>query len=188
MEKVRSFISIDIEDPEIINKIVHIQREIEGLRVATVKYVEPENLHYTLWFLGEIPASLIEDVYRVMRDIKSKPFKLELRGVSAFPSISRPRVIWIGAGKGSDAMINIYRQLEGGLRGLGFKPDKRGFTPHLTIGRVKSISNAPLLHKKLMELSDVEIGEVLVDRIRLKKSTLTPKGPIYTTLKEVRFS
>ena len=136
--------------------------------------------------MGEIPVALIDQVYEAMQEIKESPFTLELRGVGGFPNVVRPRVLWIGAGKGSDKMINIYKQLGVGLRRLGFKPDQRGFTPHLTIGRVKRILNPVLLHKKLMELIDVQIGEIFVDSIKLKKSTLTPRGPHYTTLKLVK--
>ena len=179
----RAFLAIDVDKPDVVERIVNIQQALLESK-ADLKLVERENFHITLQFLGDISDAMVEEVYRVMKGVKAKPFTLSLMGIGAFPSVSSPRVIWIGAEKGAREVEEIYRQLETGLRKLGFRPDKE-FTPHLTIARVKSDRNRDALLKVITRLSDVEVGEVEVRSIRLKKSVLTSSGPIYSTLREV---
>lgn len=184
-ERIRSFISVDIEDPLILDRIERIKETIIATN-ADLKPVEKENIHLTLRFLGEIPVALIDEVYRVMLSVKMEPFEIEIKGVGAFPRITSPRVVWVGVTKGSDKLKEIHRQLEAGLRKLGIKPDSKGFEPHITIARVRSARNKQRLVKVLYELEDVEIGKIVVTNIRLKQSILTFKGPIYKTLREVK--
>ena len=186
MEKIRAFIAIDIDVPDIVNKIIQIQKEIESLNAAKMKPVEPQNLHYTIRFLGNITNEQVDEIYKIMQKVKLEPFQLIVKGIGAFPSISRPRVIWVGAGEGSEKIINIYNQIEKGLRKLGFKSEGKQYVPHCTIFRVKFITKKPILTKKLMDLTDITLGEMEVKSVRLKRSQLTPKGPIYTTLREIK--
>ena len=185
LELIRSFIAVDVEKPEIADKIVRIQRDLESVG-ADLKLVEPENFHFTLQFLGNITPAMVDLVYKAMTEVKAKPFTMTLKGLGAFPVVGNPRVVWIGVSRGGEYLIDIYKQLEPKLRKLGFQPDKE-FTPHLTIARVKSGRAKGALAHKIMELSNIEIGEIEVNCIRLKKSTLTPRGPIYETLREVTF-
>ena len=181
---VRCFISIDVEDRELLDRIMEISSQLLATG-ALIKPVERENIHLTLKFLGEISPALIDKVYDVMRAIEFKPFIIKLETLGAFPSVSNPRVIWIGVSEGANAVVSIYEQLERGLEKLGFKREREKFIPHITLARVKGPRNKGLLVKKIMELSTVSIGEMNVNRIRLKQSILTPKGPIYKTLREV---
>lgn len=181
----RAFLAIDVEEAEVADRVAELQRIIAGTG-ADVKLVERENLHLTLQFLGEIPEPMVEGVYKVMSCVKMSPFKAQLRGLGAFPSMNFPRVVWVGVEKGASEVEGIYRQLEPGLKKLGFRSDKE-FAPHLTIARVKSGRNRDELAKTITKLSDVEVGEMVVKSIRLKKSVLTPSGPIYSTLRECRF-
>jgi len=186
MEKIRAFIAIDIDSPEIVNKIIQIQKEIEGLNAAKMKPVEPQNLHYTLRFLGNITNEQVDEIYKILQKVELEPFQLVVKGIGAFPSISRPRVIWVGAGEGSEKVVSIYDQIEKELRKLGFKPEGKQYIPHCTIFRVKFIIKKPILTKKLMELADITLGRIEINSVKLKRSQLTPKGPLYTTLREIK--
>lgn len=182
MERIRSFISIDIDDPHLVNKMVNIQESLMGLG-AHIKFVEPKNIHITLKFLGEISSVLVDRVKDILEQVTFKPFVIKIEGLGAFPSISRPRVIWLGVTEGALKVIEIQRFLESKLVKLGFRKERGEFIPHITIGRVKG-GNYERLRKRMIELKDVNVGDFLVKSVRLKKSTLTSKGPIYTTLYE----
>jgi len=182
MERIRSFISIDVEEGDVLDKIVRIQEDLKSTG-AIFKPVERENIHLTIRFLGEIPLRTVELVKEIMSKVEFPKFKLELKGIGAFPSSSRPRVIWIGVGNGGEDVIRIYEQIEGELRRIGFPKEREKFIPHVTIARVKRYT--PALIKYLRDHRDIEIGSIDVSSIRLKKSTLTSRGPIYEVLFEV---
>lgn len=186
MERIRAFIAINIDKPEIINKIVQIQKEIESINAAKMKPVEPQNLHYTIRFLGNITSEQVDEISQILRNLDFVPFQLVVKGIGAFPNLNRPRVIWVGAGEGSEHVIDIYNHIERGLKKLGFKPGAKQYIPHCTIFRVKFITKKPILSKKLMELANITLGDVEVRSVKLMRSQLTPKGPVYTTLKEVK--
>jgi 2'-5' RNA ligase len=181
---IRSFFSFDIEDQTIIRRLADAQGMLANTG-ADLKLVKPQNIHLTVRFLGNISPPMVDAIYEEMKQISFTPFETELRGLGAFPKLSYPRVIWAGIKKGADKLTDVFGQLEPRLRGLGFKPDTKGFSPHLTIARVRTGRNKAQLIKLVRELEDYEFGAVKAECFRLKKSDLTPKGPIYTTLKEV---
>lgn len=148
--------------------------------------MNPEQVHITLKFLGDVPENSIADIGDVLSGIKCEPFTVKIRGIGAFPKASYPRVIHIGAYP-EDHFNRLYAEVESALKPLGFSSEKRAFTPHATVARVKRISKEQRMKlvDTIKRLSDVEIGTMDVDMIKLKKSTLTPKGAIYETLKEV---
>jgi len=185
VEYIRSFIAIDIEDPILTERIEQVKNTILSSN-ADLKPVERENIHITLRFLGNIPLGLVDEIYRIMREVEFKPFSIHLKGLNAFPNINRPRVIWIGVEEGAEELKKIQKQLESKLRKIGIQPEKEEFIPHVTIARVRSGRNRDRLVKILLELTDIDIGFMTVNSIRLKQSILTPRGPIYKTLREVR--
>jgi 2'-5' RNA ligase len=152
--------------------------------VCSSDLVEPQNIHITLRFLGEILPSTVEKVFEEMKKTQFVPFNIKVHGVGVFPTINFPRVVWAGITDGSNQLQSIFSQLEPRLQGLGFSPDSKGFSPHLTIARVRSARNKPPLAKFVSENTDFEFGIVRAACLKLKKSELTPKGPIYSTLKE----
>jgi len=182
-EKVRSFVAADVTDSAILQKITDCQTELTRTG-ADLKPVEPENIHATLRFLGEVQVPLLDQVKSELAQVSFQSFLVELRGVGAFPNPRRPNVVWIGITKGGEELQGIFSSLEPRLRGLGFAADRKGFSPHITIGRVKSGRNREALYSAIVGMSDVEFGSMTVESIRLKKSTLTPKGPIYSTIYE----
>jgi len=183
LQKIRCFIAVDIDDPVIVDRIVSIQYRLSGTGVR-MKLVEKNNLHITLRFLGEISRPLLEKVIDIIKTVSFNSFQIKLQNIGCFPTPSRPRVIWIGVTEGEEKLREIHNELESKLRKLGFPKEKERFVAHLTIARVKSFSQVSRLIQVLNELRDIEIGEFTVNCIRVKKSTLTPKGPIYSTLYE----
>ncbi len=180
---IRCFIAVDIEEPAVLDAIGEAQRSLLSTG-ADLKLVERENLHITLRFLGEIPPSLVEAVGQLITQTSFKPFHVSFRGVGAFPNPHRPRVIWIGVSEGAEELKKLHSRIEDILLGLGFRREERAFTPHLTIARVRSGRNRDRLALALNSLIDMEFGSLIVGHVRLKRSTLTPRGPIYTTLAE----
>ncbi len=183
-ERLRSFIAFDIEDKAIIERLTNAQMELVKTG-ADLKLVKPENIHITIRFLGNISPGMVEKIFEAMKNVEFKPFRVEIRGLGAFPGLRFPRVVWAGIKRGEEKLKGIFEQLEPQLRKLGFQPDPKGFSPHITIARVRTGRNKGELVKKLKELIDLEIGVFTAKCLRLKRSTLTPKGPLYTTLKEV---
>jgi len=152
---------------------------------ADLKIVEPKNIHITMRFLGDITLDTVEKIFDGMNKVQFVPFDVKICGVGAFPDVRYPRVVWAGITQGAEELRDIFNQLEPQLRTLGFAPDSKGFSPHLTIARVRSGRNKSELASFVGENSNYDFGTVRAACLRLKRSVLTPKGPIYSTLKEV---
>jgi 2'-5' RNA ligase len=181
--KFRGFIAVEINS---FQKIIEFENEIKKSG-ANVKLVEPKNIHITLKFLGDIEVNLIESIEDIIKkSVESlKPFRIKLIGSGAFPNQNYIRVIWIGIENSSELKI-IAKKINEEITKLGFEKEKRMFSAHLTIARVKSARQKEKIIQILEKYKDIEFGQLLVESIKLKKSDLTPKGPIYTTLKEIK--
>jgi len=182
-ERIRSFIAVDLDDVSIREKIASVQRGLEGTG-AQLKMVEPSIMHLTLRFLGEIPAPVVENVKSVLDSASFRSFPVHFSGLGAFPNLNRINVVWVGMTEGQGQLQDIFRQIEPKLRQLGIPADDKGFNPHLTIARVRSGLNKQALAEYVMNFRDQDFGTMQVNAVRLKRSTLTPKGPIYTTIHE----
>lgn len=183
-EGIRSFIAFDLENVSVLKRLAEAQA-ILSKTGADLKVVEPQNIHLTVRFLGNISLEMVDKVYEGMKKVQFIPFNVQLRGLGAFPDLRYPRVCWAGITEGADQLRGIFGQLEPNLRGLGFAPDPKGFSPHLTIARVRSSRNKAELAQCLRENASFDFGQISASCLRLKKSDLTPRGPIYSTLKEV---
>ncbi len=186
-ETIRSFVAFDIDNPQVLQRLGEAQ-DILAKTGADLSLVKPQNIHITLRFLGDITLSMMEKIDKEMQCIVFRPFDVEIKGVGAFPNVKYARVVWAGIQQGADELLAIFDQLEPRLRQLGFAPDSKGFSPHLTIARVRGGRNKQALVGCVNELAAYEFGKVHADCLRLKKSVLTPQGPIYSTLKEARAS
>jgi 2'-5' RNA ligase len=179
---IRAFISVNLT-PEIRNKIGEAERDFA---MKGVKLVEPGLVHITLKFLGYIEESRVGEVEAALKKVTVKPFPAEFKSLGGFPNPRSPRVIWVGA-KGDFAELN--RQVEELMEEVGFEREGR-FEPHVTIGRVKFPT--PEQKQRLPELfekyGDFNAGGMLVDSIYVMKSTLSPKGPTYEVLKEIKLA
>jgi len=177
---MRAFIAIEVSD-EVRDNLLKAQERI-GSKSAKIKFVERENFHVTLKFLGEIDEALAEEVKEALAEIakKHKKHRVRVKGIGVFPNPNYVRVIWAGI-ENDEGIKAIARDVEREMRRLGFKKD-RDFVAHITIGRVKFIRDKVELAMALKDLANEDFGEFEVEAIELKKSTLTPKGPIYETV------
>jgi 2'-5' RNA ligase len=182
-ETIRSFIAFDIDSESVLKKMADAQNLLAKTG-ADLKLVEPKNIHMTIRFLGDITTPMVEKIHEEMKKVQFVPFDVKIHGIGAFPNPHYPRVLWAGITQGADQLRSIFNQLEPHLRSLGFAPDPKGFSPHLTIARVKSGRNKAELGQSITANVNYEFGMVGANCLRLKKSDLTPKGPIYSTLKE----
>jgi len=176
---MRAFVAIEIPDPRVMEKLVAFQKELEETR-ADLKIVERENLHYTVKFLGEITDAQATEVDRRLKALKLARAEVTARGVGAFPSPGRPRVVWVGVADGDSEKVEaIAGPVIRALGGIG-EQDDRPFQAHLTLARVRSGVNRQNLEKLLRERRDVTFGSVVMAEFKLKSSVLTPRGPIYS--------
>ncbi|MHA1726908.1 MAG: RNA 2',3'-cyclic phosphodiesterase [Promethearchaeota archaeon] len=187
---IRSFIAIDLEEEETRKNIQKFGEHLKNIQPG-IKLVEPENLHLTVKFLGNIPESLAPKIYKVLKEeINEKIFQgityeYYLKGTGQFRNYS---VIWVKLIGDISFLQSIKTRVEDLLkRKLNIEKDKRSeFTPHLTIGRLnrKKIDYKTLEKFKIIisENKEKEFGQFHIDKVNLKKSVLTPKGPIYSTL------
>ena len=182
-EAIRSFIAFDMDSESVIKRITDVQNFLAKTG-ADLKLVEPKNIHITVRFLVNITPPMIEKIHDEMKKVQFTIFDVKIHGIGAFPNLRYPRILWAGITQGADQLRNIFNQLEPSLRSLGFAPDSKGFSPHLTIARVKSGRNKTELGKYVTENVNYEFGIVRAQCLKLKRSDLTPKGPIYSTLKE----
>ena len=180
-ELVRAFLSIDIENQSLLPRISETQGQLDT-SLAKMKLVEIENIHFTMRFLGDTSLTRIDEIESSLSDIKIEPFDVMVHGVGAFPTIRKPRVIWIGVTQNADRICNLKMEIDSHLEELGYQPEMKKFTPHATIARVRYIKDAGRLASNLGELANHSIGSMSVSKFNMKKSTLTPSGPIYETL------
>jgi RNA 2',3'-cyclic 3'-phosphodiesterase len=183
MSQFRGFIAVDID---VFPKLWEFEKEIKETG-ANVKLVEPENVHITLKFLGDTNESQIDEIDEIIKDSVKEidPFNIQLKGAGVFPNQNYIKVIWIGIKQGEPIGV-IASKIDEPLSKIGFKKEKRGFSPHLTIARVKSSKEKDEILHVIEKYRDVQFVDIRVDSIKLKKSDLTPKGPIYTTLIDVK--
>lgn len=183
-ELVRSFVSVDIDSEQIVNRCREIQSWLMQIE-ADLKFVDSKNLHFTLRFIGEIPQDLVDKICSQLKRASFERFTANIRGVGVFPSFNRISVVWLGLEKGQEELTKISRQIETILKELGLPADPQGFSPHLTLARVRSGRNKDKLAQVIKSLETYEAGGMEVCSVRLKQSVLTAKGPVYYTICEV---
>src|SRR3972149_4072899 len=176
-ESIRSFLAFDMESDTVLNRL----KAAQALLIQTgadLKLVEPQNIHITVRFLGDITPDTAEKVFEEMKKIQFTPFNVQISGLGVFPDLHYPRVVWAGMTEGADQLKNVFTQIEPRLRGLGFTPDPKGFSPHLTIARVRSARNKAALAEFTTKNARHDFGIVKAQCLRFKRSEVTPKGPI----------
>ena len=184
---VRCFIAVECNNDEVVEGIRRVQGALESTG-ANLKHVEPENIHLTLKFLGEIPPHKVDEVAETIKDIGFNPFTFKVEEVGVFPNLRRPSTIWAGITNGVSDLTAVFEEVDSKMGKLGFDRERRRFHPHLTISRVRSGKNRDQLVEELLAVKYQDFGVVDVDRIVLKKSVLTPRGPIYSSLAESKHS
>ena len=184
MSQIRAFLAIDLDD-DLKPKIHKIIKEFKQID-ADIKYVDLQNLHFTLKFFGDIDTEGIDlissKIENVIKDFDS--FNIKIKGCGAFPNANRIKVIWVGLDE-DEILKDLHDRLDKEFNSIGFDLDKK-FSSHLTIGRMKSAKGKADVKKTIETNKTVDIGTMEVNTIILKKSTLIPSGPIYEDLIEYR--
>jgi 2'-5' RNA ligase len=175
---LRTFIAVEL--PE--KFVPEIERIESMLNTPGIKLVEPAQVHITLKFLGDIPEDNVEPIASALSHVNCKPFEARIKGVGVFPKPAYIKVIWLGAEGNFEA---LHGEVERVLAPFNFEKDDR-FSAHATLARVKALKEKATLLEKIKKLEDIDLGTMNVESITLKKSTLTPKGPIYETLREIK--
>ena len=183
-DHIRSFISIDLDDPQVQSALEQVTSTLLGLG-ADLKPVARENIHITIKFLGSVDKAKLDSVKNALGQVHFQRFPLEVRGTGAFPNMRHISVVWIGLGAGWTKVEQIYEQTETQLSTLGFPRESRGFSPHVTIARVRTPRRRDELANLLQKLSEKDFGVMDVKALRLKQSVLQPSGPKYSTLYEI---
>jgi RNA 2',3'-cyclic 3'-phosphodiesterase len=189
MSMLRVFTAVEIS-PEIRSAATRL---IERLKAAPAKvtWTKPVNLHYTLKFLGDVPETQLADVCRAVEAAVSPftPFEIVSSRVGAFPSSSKPRTLWIGVDDGAEPLGLVFQAIERLLKPLGYPPEARRFTAHLTLGRVRENDPSALaaLAELLKKHADLDAGAMLVDSVTVFASTLGREGPTYEVLSRADF-
>ncbi|WP_265582245.1 RNA 2',3'-cyclic phosphodiesterase [Methanofollis aquaemaris] len=176
---VRAFVAIELSE-EIKEGLRDAQVHLGDCN-ARLKMVDPTLAHITLKFLGEVEPERIEQVEEALRGVRGAPFTLTVGGVEG-SNRRRPRVVWCTVADGGET-ARLAAAVEKALEPLGFEREKRQFTPHITLARVREFD--PSLLEVIEDLATAKPGACEVRAIILKKSTLTRTGPIYETLMEV---
>ena len=184
VSQVRSFVSIDLEDEQILSKVESIMSSLSSLG-GDLKPVERENIHLTLKFLGNVSPEKLAEVKSALAEVKFQPFSLEIKGAGAFPSLKRMNVVWVGVGEGWSQVELIFEQTEKLLHQVGFSRETRPFSPHITIARVRSGRNRDEIASFLGHLAEESFGTFNAEHVRLKQSILSSSGPRYSTLFEI---
>ena len=181
MMDIRCFIAVNLPD-ETRNALGSVITELKKTG-ADVKWVNAGNIHLTLKFLGNTDASLIPALADALCKKLSlyNPFYITIADVGCFPSEKRPRVIWAGI-KDSEVLVNIHKDVDAVLTGFGFAPEVRSFSPHLTIGRVRSMKKIAELMARFADFRRSDFGRVEVSAIHIMKSELKPAGAEYNSL------
>ncbi len=190
MEEIRSFIAIELP-AEIKKKMGELEASIRKQREFSVKWVDPESIHLTLKFLGNVTSGTVTQLTDVMTASAAgtAPFRLEVSGTGVFPNPQRVRVVWVGVKGDVSVLTQLQQRLDKGLAALGFPMENREFSPHLTIGRVRD-ETGPTERQalgKLIASTEFTGGVFPVDGYSLMRSVLTRQGAIYSQLGHVAF-
>ena len=183
---MRAFVALEISG-RAADSLVDFEKELLAAG-ADIKTVERENLHLNLKFLGDVTEAQAAEVQSRLGSLALKGAEAVVRGVGAFPSPSRPRVVWAGVAHEHEGQVTqIAQQVIESLEGIGERDD-RPFRAHVTLGRVRSGRNIRELGELLRKNSGREFGTVSLSEVKLKSSVLTPEGPVYRDIGVFRLS
>ncbi|MDE1858642.1 MAG: RNA 2',3'-cyclic phosphodiesterase [Thaumarchaeota archaeon] len=181
---MRAFVALEVPG-NVLDSLVAFQRELSASG-ADLKLVERENLHFTVKFLGEITDAQAAEADSRLRRLSLRSARVEVKGVGAFPSASRPRVVWVGVAREQEHLIlPAANAVIDALEGIGER-DERPFQLHLTLARVRSERDVHVLQGVIRDNAERVFGTADLVTLKLKSSQLTPQGPIYRDQGEYR--
>ena len=192
MNVIRAFIAISLSDEVHLGLEKVIQDLKTRLPGGAVRWVQADNIHLTIKFLGDVSLAGLELLTTMLQAEAARhpQFEFSVGGIGAFPSPRRPRVVWVGVEAPSE-LSGLQRGVEAEMARLGYAPDERPFSPHLTIGRVTRNADSTELRQlsSVVEASKVGfLGATRVKAVHLFRSDLQPSGAIYTRLNSAALS
>jgi len=182
-QKIRAFVALAIS-ADVRRAAAGVIDDLRGAGAA-VKWVEPQNLHVTLKFLGDVDDGEIHHVCHAVEQAAAQaaPFGFEVRGAGAFPDTRRPRTVWLGIGQGGPEIVALNARIEPALTKLGFPKEARRFQPHLTIGRIRRGGpGVAELGTRIAARGDLPLGRTHVAEVIVFSSRLGRSGPTYEAL------
>ena len=186
MEQIRSFIAIELPD-ELKTELSQLQAKLKLGRQPWVKWVDPYGVHLTLKFLGNIAIDRTGEITKAIEAAAQgmPPFRLEIKGIGVFPNLRRVQVAWVGISGEVDKLGQLQQRIESNLAHLGFTPESRPFTPHLTLARLRDQASSDERQRfgQLIANTRFEaVHPIEVDAINLMRSQLTREGAIYSQI------
>jgi 2'-5' RNA ligase len=187
MARIRTFVAIALDDV-ILKRALALQEKLAATG-APVKWVDAQNIHVTLLFLGEVDDRQINDVCKVVAEAckKQPAFDLSIEKVGCFPNMRRPHVLWMGVGEGTKELVELHDALEIPLLELGcYRREERKYSPHITLGRTKSETPNEDLIALLVKQASWSGGKMTAREVLVMSSELTSKGPEYAVLSRAK--
>ncbi|MCX5853665.1 MAG: RNA 2',3'-cyclic phosphodiesterase [Deltaproteobacteria bacterium] len=182
-KSIRSFLAIDVP-PEVLSDISGIQAGLKKTLQGAIRWVRPGGMHLTLKFFGDVSENDIAVISRIAGEHVNGigPFALHVQKLGVFPDINRPRVLWLGIYGDVGALVNFQKAMDQKLHGGGFAEEKRPFSPHLTLARIKEPRGLIGLAKIVENRDNYTAGHFNAGGLNLYRSYLTPRGAVYTKL------
>ncbi len=179
---IRAFVGF-FTTKRIYEHVERLEEEFKGAMKG--KWVDIQNLHMTLQFLGNIDEEKAVEVIKNIQNITERfaPFSIKYRSIGAFPSIEKARILWIGVGDGSNKLKAMAKEIKKINKRSGINPDSKPFHPHVTVCRIKE-ADGKKVSRIIKKYRNYNFGEDFVNKIALIKSTLTPVSPVYTIIEE----
>ncbi len=190
MEQIRAFIAIELPG-ELMLALTRLQGQLKEKSRAPVKWVDPHSIHLTLKFLGGISPDIVSKVTKVLEEAVRgiAPFNLGAKGLGVFPSLKRVQVVWMGVTGEVDRLSQLQQRIESSLATLGFNPELRQFTPHLTMARVHDRATPDerqSLGQLIASTGFETVYDIYVDSVQLMRSQLTREGAVYSRISLIR--
>lgn len=183
MGRTRTFIGLEVGE-RIRDRAMALQDDL-AQSGAPVKWVEEENVHLTLLFLGEVDDRDLVEICHAVSDVakEQSPFSIRAETLGCFPNMRRPKVVWIGITDGKEEVVALHKALEEPLLDLGcYRREARQYTPHITLGRLKGDAPTESLADLIADKSEWKAGDVNIEEVCVFSSELTPQGPVYTVI------
>jgi len=181
MAEIRTFICIEI--PVFIKEqIIELQNKLKSFGRG-VRWVNPAGIHLTLKFLGNVPEEKLNNIAETVQSAMKglSPITIKIANAGAFPNFKSPRVFWIGVEETTGQLEKYHKLVENGLEKLGYEKENRKFSPHLTLGRIKSSEGVDKISNELSN-TVINFGEFTAEEIIIMKSDLKPSGAVYIPL------
>lgn len=181
-QTLRAFIAIEL--PDNVRAALHGVQEQLKINRFKATWTRSENIHLTLKFLGDIRRDKVEPIARVIKHAAEdcRPLTLRSQAIGFFPGVKNPRVLWTGLSGETNTLAKLQAEIDKGLVDLGFLKDKKPFTGHLTLGRIKGGGKPELFIDIMKRFQNMTTDTFIVDSVNLYLSRLMPSGPIYSKL------